>query len=142
MRDVILPQRFTDTDTSRGLHYNGNKISDFIRFCSVLSTSTRLQGVRWNFRAVVMLGETIYYWIGASLAVLFMLLVCHCIRQMQEDEENDNINTNLRTVNTNGIQREAEIQRDGQVERMTVPLDHILKSKMRRKHLRQVMKKL
>ena len=42
------------TDTSRGLHYNGNKISDFIRFCSVLSTSTRLQGVRWNFRAVVM----------------------------------------------------------------------------------------
>lgn len=54
MRDVILPQRFTDTDTSRGLHYNGNKISDFIRFCSVLSTSTRLQGVRWNFRAVVM----------------------------------------------------------------------------------------
>ena len=54
MQDVILPQRFTDTDTSRGLHYNGNKISDFIRFCSVLSTSTRLQGVRWNFPAVVM----------------------------------------------------------------------------------------
>lgn len=37
---------------------------------------------------------------------------------MEEDEENDNINTNLRTVNTNGIQRVADIQRDGQVERM------------------------
>ncbi|XP_022800888.1 uncharacterized protein LOC111338636 isoform X2 [Stylophora pistillata] len=64
--------------------------------------------------------KSFLYSMGAFGALAFILFVCHCIKLMEEAEENDNINANTtqRTVNTDRIPRETDIQLNGQVDRI------------------------